>query len=442
MNISLLGERGSYRSNVIQMYVYRAGGIIVNLLYVPLLIKTLDVENYGVWLTLTTMISWLAFFDVGLGHGMRNKVAESLAKNDIQKTKEYVSTTYVLMSLIAFSIIIFSFTVIPFLNWNYLLNAKSIDSGMLTALAIWVFVLFIVQLVLKLITSLLFALQKPAQTSLVTFLSQFVGLAVVWVMSYFPDRFTLLDYGVVISVCPLIVFIVYSLIFFSWHKDIAPSFSCFKKSMCKDVANLGIQFFLIQLTAIFLFQSNSFILAQVIDSSSVVDYNVAYKYLSLPLTAFTIMVTPIWSATTDAYVKGDIEWINKTMNRLTRFFYLFSLGVVLLIVLTPISYHIWVHDTLKVNWLLMMLMGLYQILSMRTSYLCAIINGIGKVRLQFVFTLVESIVHLPLAFLLAKQFGITGVVISLSLMTFINTIWEPIQIKRLVNNTAYGIWNK
>lgn len=442
MNISLLGERGSYRSNVIQMYVYRAGGIIVNLLYVPLLIKTLDVENYGVWLTLTTMISWLAFFDVGLGHGMRNKVAESLAKNDIQKTKEYVSTTYVLMSLIAFSIIIFSFTVIPFLNWNYLLNAKSIDSGMLTALAIWVFVLFIVQLVLKLITSLLFALQKPAQTSLVTFLSQLVGLAVVWVMSYFPDRFTLLDYGVVISVCPLIVFIVYSLIFFSWHRDIAPSFSCFKKSMCKDVANLGIQFFLIQLTAIFLFQSNSFILAQVIDSSSVVDYNVAYKYLSLPLTAFTIMVTPIWSATTDAYVKGDIEWINKTMTRLTRFFYLFSLGVVLLIVLTPISYHIWVHDTLKVNWLLMMLMGLYQILSMRTSYLCAIINGIGKVRLQFVFTLVESIVHLPLAFLLAKQFGITGVVISLSLMTFINTIWEPIQIKRLVNNTAYGIWNK
>ena len=182
MNISLLGERGSFRSNVIQMYVYRAGGILVNLLYVPLLIKTLDVENYGVWLTLTTMISWLAFFDVGLGHGMRNKVAESLAKSDIQKTKEYVSTTYVLMSLIAFSIIIFSFAVIPYLNWNYLLNAKSIDSGMLTALAIWVFVLFIVQLVLKLITSLLFALQKPAQTSLVTFLSQLVGLAVVWVI--------------------------------------------------------------------------------------------------------------------------------------------------------------------------------------------------------------------------------------------------------------------
>ena len=313
---------------------------------------------------------------------------------------------------------------------------------MLTALAVWVFILFIIQLVLKLITSLLFALQKPAQTSLVTFLSQFVGLAVVWIMSYFPDRFNLLDYGIVISVCPLIVFIVYSLIFFSRHKDIAPSFSCFRKSMCKDVANLGIQFFLIQLTAIFLFQSNSFILAQVIDSSSVVDYNVAYKYLSLPLTAFTIMVTPIWSATTDAYVKGDKEWINNTMQKLTRFFYLFSFGVVLLIILTPVAYHIWVHDTLKVNWMLMILMGVYQILSMRTSYLCAIINGIGKVRLQFVFTLVESIVHLPLAFFLAKQFGIIGVVISLSLMTFTNTIWEPIQIKRLVNNTAYGIWNK
>lgn len=442
MNLLTSDKDGNIRSNVIQMYAYRAGGILVNLLYVPLLIKTLDVENYGVWLTLTTMISWLAFFDVGLGHGMRNRVAESLANNDIQKTKEYVSTTYFLMSAIALVIIFVSCFILPFLNWNSILNAKTLDSTMLMYLALWVFILFIIQLVLKLITSLLYALQKPAQTSLVTFLSQLLGLIVVWSMSFFPERFNLLDYGIVISVCPLIVFMLYSLFFFSKNKKIAPSIACFKKSMCKDVANLGIQFFLIQLTAIFLFQSNSFILAQVIDSSSVVDYNVAYKYLSLPLTAFSIITTPIWSATTDAYAKGDIEWINKTMNRLTRFFYLFSLGVVILIVLTPISYHIWVHDTLKVNWLLMMLMGLYQILSMRTSYLCAIINGIGKVRLQFVFTLVESIVHLPLAFLLAKQFGITGVVISLSLMTFINTIWEPIQIKRLVNNTAYGIWNK
>lgn len=442
MNLLTSDKDGNIRSNVIQMYVYRAGGILVNLLYVPLLIKTLDVENYGVWLTLTTMISWLAFFDVGLGHGMRNKVAESLANSDIQKTKEYVSTTYFLMSAIALLIIFISCFILPFLNWNSILNAKSLDSTMLMYLALWVFILFIVQLVLKLITSLLYALQKPAQTSLVTFLSQLLGLVVVWIMSFFPERFNLLDYGIVISVCPLIVFIVYSLFFFSKHKEISPTFSCFRKSLCKDVANLGVQFFLIQLTAIFLFQSNSFILAHEIDSASVVDYNVAYKYLSLPLTAFSIMTTPIWSATTDAYAKGDYDWIKSTLNKLSRFFYLFSVGLGLLVLLTPIAYKLWLNNSLEVNWPLMILMGVYQVLSMKTCYLCAIINGIGKVRLQFVFTLIESIVHLPLAYFLAEQFGIIGVVISLSLMTFINTVWEPIQIKKLISNTAYGIWNK
>lgn len=436
-------RNANIRSNVLKMYIFRALGIAVNFLYVPLLIKTLDIENYGVWLTLTTILSWLAFFDVGLGNGMRNKLAKSIALNDVKKSREYVSTTYILMSIISFLAIFILSIVVPLLDWNGILNAKSIQPNLLTTLVLWVFILFMIQLVLKLITSLMYALHKPAQTSMITFLSQFVGLIVVWAMSKTQIQWNILDYGIAISVCPLIVFVVYSLFVFSRDfKEITPSIRYFRKSLCKDIANMGLQFFLIQLTAIFLFQSNSFILAQVIDSSSVVDYNVAYKYLSAPLMAFSIMIGPIWSATTDAYAKKDYDWILNTKSKLTKFYILFSCSIVLLVVATPIAYRIWIGSSLNINWPVMGLMGLYQILSLRTAYLCAIINGIGKIRLQFFFTFIESLVHLPLAYLLAKEFGITGVILSLTLMTLINTIWEPIQIKKLLTNTAYGIWNK
>lgn len=431
------------RANVMRMYIYRTGGILVNFLYVPLLIKTLDVENYGVWLTLTTIISWMAFFDIGLGNGMRNKVTQSLANNDIKKTKEYVSTTYGLMAILALIIIVISSAIIPFLNWNGILNAKSIDSSELVALVYWVFVLFVVQLVLKLITSLLYALQKPARTSMVTFLSQFLGLVVVWIMSISAMDFNLLDYGVAISVCPLVIFVIYSLFFFRGkYRELSPSITFFRKGLCKEVANVGVQFFLIQLTAIFLFQSNSFILAHVIDSSSVVDYNVAYKYLSIPLMAFTIMTGPIWSATTDAYAKGDVNWIKETMVKLRNLFFLFAGSVVFLVIVSPLAYKLWVGDNLKIDWALMIILGIYQILNLRTGYLCSIINGIGKIRVQFFFTFAESLLHLPLAYYLATQYGIIGVVISLTLMTLVNNIWEPIQIDKLLNRTANGIWEK
>lgn len=441
--ISSENRSSNIRANVMRMYIYRAGGILVNFLYVPLLIKTLDVENYGVWLTLTTIISWMAFFDIGLGNGMRNKVVQSLANNDIKKTKEYVSTTYGLMAILALIIIVMSSAIIPFLNWNGILNAKSIASSELVSLVYWVFVLFVVQLVLKLITSLLYALQKPAQTSMVTFLSQFLGFVVVWIMSISAMDFNLLDYGVAISVCPLVIFVIYSISFFRGkYRELSPSITFFRKELCKEVANVGVQFFLIQLTAIFLFQSNSFILAHVIDSSSVVDYNVAYKYLSIPLMAFTIMTGPIWSATTDAYARGDANWIKETMVKLRNLFFLFAGSVVLLVIVAPLTYKLWVGDNLTIDWALMIVLGIYQILSLRTSYLCSIINGIGKIRVQFFFTFAESLLHLPLAYYLATQYGIIGVVISLALMTLVNNIWEPIQIDKLLNRTANGIWKK
>ena len=278
---------------------------------------------------------------------------------------------------------------------------------------------------------------------MVTFLSQFLGLVVVWIMSISAMDFNLLDYGVAISVCPLVIFVIYSLFFFRGkYRELSPSITFFRKGLCKEVANVGVQFFLIQLTAIFLFQSNSFILAHVIDSSSVVDYNVAYKYLSIPLMAFTIMTGPIWSATTDAYAKGDVNWIKETMVKLRNLFFLFAGSVVFLVIVSPLAYKLWVGDNLKIDWALMIILGIYQILNLRTGYLCSIINGIGKIRVQFFFTFAESLLHLPLAYYLATQYGIIGVVISLTLMTLVNNIWEPIQIDKLLNRTANGIWEK
>lgn len=442
-NYYIEDRNANIKANVIYMYLYRLGGIVVNFLYVPLLIKSLDVDNYGVWLTLTTVISWMSFFDIGLGSGMRNKVAQSLAENNIIKTKEYISTTYVMMSFIALAIVLVFSAIIPFLDWKGILNAKTIELHQLTALVYWVFTLFVVQLVLKLITSLLYALQKPAQTSFVTFLCQFISLIVVWGMSISPCQFNLLNYGMVISVCPILVLFVYSLFLYRGkYKELAPSFRYFRREKCKEVANVGIQYFLIQLTSIFLFQSNSFILAHVIDSASVVDYNIAYKYLSIPSIAFTIITGPIWSATTDAISRDDYSWVSAVMIKLRRLFFAFSLVVMVLVVISPIAYKLWVGDNLCINWALLISLGFYQILSLRTGYYCAIINGSGKIRLQFIFTFAEALIHLPLAYFLATKYGIVGVVLSLSIMTAINNIWEPIQIDKILKRKAYGIWNK
>jgi len=67
----------------------------ISLLLVPLTLNYLDKEGYGLWLTLSSIVSWFSLFDIGLGNGFRNKFAEATAVKNDDLAKTYVSTTFV-----------------------------------------------------------------------------------------------------------------------------------------------------------------------------------------------------------------------------------------------------------------------------------------------------------------------------------------------------------
>ena len=191
-----------------------------------------------------------------------------------------------------------------------------------------------------------------------------------------------------------------------------------------------------------LFQTNNFIIAHVVNPASVTDFSISYKYFGILSIGFNILTLPFWSATTDAFYRKDYQWIQKTINLLNIAFVLAILGGVVMWLCSPWIYKIWLHDMIKPAHTIMGLVFFYYILSMRCSIYCRVINGIGKIKLQFFFTLAEAILHIPLAYWLGKMLGVTGVLISMCLMTLINAIWEPVQVRKLLLNTATGIWNK
>ena len=67
---------------------------IVSFLVVPLTIDYINPTQYGIWLTLSSIIGWVAIFDMGLGQGFRNRFAEARALGDDTLAHQYVSTTY------------------------------------------------------------------------------------------------------------------------------------------------------------------------------------------------------------------------------------------------------------------------------------------------------------------------------------------------------------
>lgn len=431
------------KKNISFMFFIKGISILLNLAFVPLLINVLNTETYGIWLTITTIVGWIGFFDIGLGHGLRNKLGAAIAEGKEQLAKSYISTTYITLFVITICIVAVQFALVPLFNWAEILNAPAEMNSELTLLVTWVIFLFCLQFLFKLITSIMLALQMPAFSSLVITLGQLLAFIAIFGLVKLKMEASLFLLGIIISSAPVIVLLVSSIIIFTGkYRAYSPSFFHYDRKLIESVFSLGYKFFLIQLTALFLFQANNIIIVHTAGPLYVTEFNIAYKYMGLIHMAFAIIAMPFWSATTEAYSKNDIKWISNSLKTLNRLWMGFTVLGLILILCSEFIYQLWIGDAIRVNYLILILMLAYFSLFMRWTIYGTFLNGIGKIRLQFYITLLEVLIHIPLAYFLGLLWGIPGVLTSMILVAAINIIWPPLQLNRIISGTAKGLWNK
>lgn len=424
------------------MFLFKGLSISITLLYAPLLISQMTRTNYGIWLTLSSMVGWFSFMDIGLGNGLRNYLAKAIAENNTHEMKSLVATAYAIMSIIAVVVISVVLCTFWFVDWSEVLNAPKEMKHELTLLAIVAVVCFFVGFVLSLINSILLAVQKPAYSSYLGLICHLVAFLIVLGLSQTGKQYSLLVYGSIISILPNVAKFIYTILLFKTKLSYLKfSISDIKYSCIKPLFNLGLKFFFIQLTAVLLFQVNNIIIAHVSGPEYVADYNIAYQYLNVLCMFYNIVLVPVWSSSTDAYYRGDYGWISQTLKKLKKLWLLCLLCGVCMVALSPIMYKLWLGNLAHVDFTLLGLVLVYVYMSMLCGAYCGVINGIGKVKLQFHITVAEAIVYIPTAICLGRLLGIYGVLISMCLVTIVNAFWEPIQIHKLLNKTAKGIWN-
>ena len=430
--------------NTVAMIGIRGVSMILTLISAPIMLHHVDRADYGVLLTLTSIVGWVGYMDVGLGNGLRNKLPEFLAKGDFHSAKKIVSSCYVTLAIYVALIIVIFLMVSPFVDWLGVLNSPTSDAGEIRGLTNVVFIAFCIQFLFGLINSILFAYQMPAFQSLFTFVGQFIALIALVIQVYVFDVTSVLQIGAVNSIIPPLVLFLGSIgLFRTKLKEIAPSFKLFEFKSVGSILSLGLKFFVLQMITIVLFQANSIIIARVVSPEAVVEYNLAFKYVSLLTMIFTIVITPVWSATTDAYVRKDFAWINKTIS-LSRKVCIASIFIgVLMVLASKFVYGIWLgKGTIDINYSTTSLILLYISFEMLYKVYGTIINGTGKVFAQIILTGVIAIIYIPLAILLGKLFGLSGVLIANAIVFALNYLWSKVQCNKLISQTATGIWNK
>lgn len=430
------------KKHIIASLIVKGLSIIVGFLTIRVTLDYLDQTNYGIWLTLSSFIGWFTFFEIGLGNGLKNKLAESLAMNKMDLAKIYVSTTYALLTISISLVGLLFFSINFFVDWSVILNTDSSMAKELSQLSTIVFSFFFLRFILKLIGIVLSADQRPAVARSLGPIANLISLILIYGLTLYTEG-NLIYLGWVLSIVPTVIMILASIYFYKTdYKNISPSLSHVKFEYAKDLLGLGVKFFIIQISTLIIYQSSNVIIAQAYGPSEVTTYNIGYKYFSILNMGFQIIIMPFWAAYTEAWAKREIEWIKRTVKSLLLIWGAISCLGVLMLFFADDFYLLWLGDKVSVPFKLSLILLIYFITLTFGGVYKMFINGTGYVKLQMYTSILASIIFITSSYIMIFElkWGIESILIAMIFSNFYGLVLAPLHYKKIINNKAIGIW--
>ena len=436
-------QRGAnIKKNIVGSLLIKGCSILVQLILVPLTLDYLNTDLYGIWLTISSILLWLSFFDVGFTLGLRNKLTEALAKGDIVKGKKMVSTTYAIMVVIFIPLCVILEFLVPYVNWSALLNIQQTYNETIVQVMQVLVISFCFQMIFNVLGTVLTSFQKVALSGMFPVIGNFLSVIVIYILTKTTQP-SMMNLAMTVSYLPLLVLVISSVYMYrNSLSSVSPNIKYVDFSLVKELFSLGAKFFVIQVQVLVMYQATNILISNISSPGDVTAYNIAYRYVGTAMMVFTLVISPLWPAFTEAYTKSDFEWMQRTYRKMSRLYKWVALMIILMIICSPLVYKLWIGRTDVVPFSMSLLVGLYMLSSSWDSLQVNLINGIGKVKLQSYLTLVGIFLHIPLSFLLGRYIGALGVVTSMLLINVVYASFFTVQIRKIISRRATGIWNK
>lgn len=432
------------KKNIISSFLIKGASIGISLVLVPLIINYINPSRYGIWLTLSSIVGWFSFFDIGLTQGLRNKFAEAKAKGDHKSGQIYVSTTYAVLAIIFSSVWLIFIVCNNFLNWSDILKLPQDMRSEVSVLAIIVFTYFCSQFVFRIVTTIAIADQQPAKAALMDLLGQFFSLIFIVILVK-TTKGSLINLGIGLCLSPVLVYIGANIFFFrTTYKQYSPKFSKIDFSYAKGLFNLGMIFFIIQIAAVVQFESANIIIARNFGTADVTSYNIVYKYFGMLTMLFTIFLTPFWSASTEAYLKKDFDWIKSSIRKYNILNIMLFLGSILMLIFSDTIYRLWLgKGKVHIDFSLSFWGFLYVSVGIFGSKYVNFLNGISALKLQFWSSLISPLLYIAVAVILIKYYkmGVYSLFVA-AIIANVYVVIAPIQYYQIIFKNKKGIWTK
>lgn len=410
----------------------------VAFLAVPLTVTYLGDERYGLWVIISTILSWLTLADIGLGNGLINAVAAADGQGRPDLAQRYVAITFWTLIVIAATLGLVLGLVWPWLEWNAWLNVATeqgrAELGLALAIAMG---LTLINLPLSTASRVLVAYQEGALANYWTATGSMLGLLGLLIATQTRAGLPALVLGFLGGQTLAAAF--GALWVFGWHKAwLQPRLASVSLSESWHFMKTGVEFFLLQIAALVLFQTDNLIIARFIGPAEVTGYSITYRLFSTVALLHSLALAPLWPAYAEAAARGDWAWVRRAFSwTLIGGMAATTLLLIALGLLAAPFVRLWTVGEVSTSPELVWLMVAWAWLWAWGNTFAFLLNGLGRIRFQMIMGLILATVNLMLSIRWAQAYGVIGVIGATVVAYSVVIAWTmPLDTWRILRRSA------
>lgn len=440
-------EAGNIASNLTLNTFIKILSLIIGFITIPIYYRYFG-DNplfYGLWLTIISTSTWILTFDFGFGNSLRNRLAEAIVKKDDSESQKLISTTY-LLTVIMSVILLLTTTILIFttnLNAIFKIDPSLVSLRTLRITTTIIIITISLELILK---NVIYVLQVIGKSGIASSLSLISNIALLFILSLseVPFRSKYFFVSIIYLIVILLPLLLSSVYVFRIKKYVPRvSFKKVSKEAFQKIAKMGIGFFVVQLSNLFLWALNDILITNLLGNPSlVVEYTIFYKLYSSILGLSMIIQGPIWVSVSMAFARKDKKSIVNNIKFSIFFEAILFITTLLITLLLPLVLNLWLgNQAPSAKRFDIIIMIFFSLISSSYGAIVLICNGLGELKSQLYIAGFAMIFKVPLVILLN---ALTGNNLTWSIVILANTILLipyivicPIRIKKILNRMEY-----
>ena len=387
--------------NIVSAFIIKGIALLISVFSMPMYIKYFNNdEGLGLWYTLLSILSWVITCDLGLGNGLRNKLTIALTQEDVSKCKKLISSTSLMLIFVIVPVLGAGCVIIPFLDLNSFFNISSdiISDSALCHSFIVLFVGICCSFVLRVINSIIYALQKASINNFLSLITSVIPLIFIAVFkgNDINNNLIALSYVHIISLnFPLLV-ATFICFIFGTLKNSRPSIKYFDRLLAKQTLLFGLKFFFTQIVFMLLINTNEIIISKVYSPSDVVNYNIYFKLFTVIGSLYMLALTPMWSKVTRDLANRKFATIKKTNRILILISLLAAITEFAIVPFLQVIVNIWLgNEAITVDYKIALIFALYGSSYILNVVLTTVANGIGELKTQSIVYTIGVVLKIP-----------------------------------------------